>query len=235
MLVLSSKPFAHASEPWVVRAVEYRPVFEAQQPLQFRLRFSPMVTLATRRGERGALTNLVEHIRREDTSRRTLDDIVDEAARRWLMARAQSAGFALSEYACGNYQNASALQYRSGRRYLVPSIDVEGTLTVTDPGMFLATQLQGIGRARVMPVAACCWRNPSPPPRPDPRPNLASAACSAARFATAMSQAPASELFERLRRLDQSSCKVPHLVRCHRHAGLLALRLPLNEHPTGFG
>lgn len=148
VLVLSNKPFARASEPWMVRTIEYRPVFEAQQPLQFRLRFSPMVTLATRRGERGALTNLVEHIRREDTSGRTLDDIVDEAARRWLTARAQPAGFALGEYACGNYQNASALQYRSGRRYLVPSIDVEGTLTVTDPGLFLATHLQGIGRAR---------------------------------------------------------------------------------------
>jgi hypothetical protein len=50
-----------------------------------------------------------------------------------------------------------------------------------------------------------------------------------------MPQAPASGVFERLRRLGQSSCKVPRLVRCHRHADLFALRPQLNEHPTGFG
>lgn len=148
ILVLSSKPFERIDEPWVARIAEYRPAFEAQQRLAFRLRFSPMVSLATKRGERGSLTNLVEQIRRDCTTERTLEGIVNEATHRWLGARAEAAGFALNEYVSSNYQNASAVQHRSQNRYLVPSIDVEGVLTITDPETFLTKQTQGIGRAR---------------------------------------------------------------------------------------
>jgi CRISPR system Cascade subunit CasE len=148
MLVLSKAPFERVKEPWLVRTREYRPTFSAGQKLAFRLRFAPLMSIARGQGQRGAITNIVEHVRRGTPSDRTLDEIVKDAATRWLAPRATAAGFSLESFDAGNYQNASAYQYRSQNRYLVPSIDVEGVLTVVDPEAFHDRQMNGIGRAR---------------------------------------------------------------------------------------
>ncbi|WP_148252066.1 type I-E CRISPR-associated protein Cas6/Cse3/CasE [Aidingimonas lacisalsi] len=142
----------------------FTPVLEVGDQLAFRLRANPTVakSVAGKRGQRADVLMAAKYpfeAGKERTSQACIE-AMDEAARGWLVERAESCGFRLPvEPEVGAYRQ-HALPKSKGRPIRFSSVDYEGLLEVTDPGRLTETLAHGIGRAKAFGCGLIMLRRP---------------------------------------------------------------------------
>lgn len=154
-LILSRRPPQDAHAIFHVDPPKpFRPELQVGQRLRFNLRANATVAKSLVRGVRGKPCDVVmDALRGLPTSDRARQRprVAHEAARRWLATQGERSGFVLD----GDFDHVSVLSYRQlqlRRRGAVSAsvgvLDLEGTLTLTEPHRFLERVAAGFGRAK---------------------------------------------------------------------------------------
>lgn len=145
-LVLSQRCPGDDEGLWEVQTKEYAPRLRTGQRLHFSIRVNPVIK---RRDEEGRQQrhDLVMDLKKNDAGRdQTQAELVQQAARQWLAARAAPNGFELTE---SRLIGESYRQWRfigkGKRRISFSSIDCSGLLTVADTEHFGKALTNGIG------------------------------------------------------------------------------------------
>lgn len=162
--VLSDREPTASQGPLEVQCKSFAPSFATGDQLAFRLRANPTVakSVAGKRGQRADV--LMAAKKPFSPGQRTSDECVkamDQAARDWLQARAEGAGFRLTvdPVVAGYRQHALN---KPGRRDAIQfsSVDYEGLLEVADPGRLIEALSHGLGRAKAFGCGLLLLRRP---------------------------------------------------------------------------
>ncbi|MBB3230788.1 type I-E CRISPR-associated protein Cas6/Cse3/CasE [Halomonas stenophila] len=142
----------------------FSPALDVGDRLAFRLRANPTVakSVVGKRGQRADVLMAAKYPFEAGEARtsQACIEAMDEAARLWLAARAESWGFRLPvEPEVGAYRQ-HALPKDKGRPIRFSSVDYEGLLEVADPGRLIETLAQGVGRAKAFGCGLILLRRP---------------------------------------------------------------------------
>lgn len=132
----------------------FQPALRVGQQVRFSLRANATVAKSLEAGARGKPCDVVmDALRKLPTSERARERprVVQEVGKRWLAMQGQKFGFAVHPDDEGvNVMAYRQLQLR--RRGATPArvgvLDLEGVLTVTEPGRFSERIAAGFGRAK---------------------------------------------------------------------------------------
>lgn len=152
--VLSRRqPYDH-SGLWQIDKKPYKPALMIGDRLAFKLRVNPIVTRKGEANGRSKRHDVVMDAKRQmnwktipKDQHPMLADLAQKAGVRWLQARAERLGCRFEE------KTLRADGYRTwrqtvGKRIELSMMDLEGTLTVTNPGLLSAALFNGVGPAK---------------------------------------------------------------------------------------
>ena len=133
---------------WKVESRPLRPALQPGDRLRFSLRANPVVT------RDGSRHDLVMDLKK-DLAKRGVPKadwpseaaLAQQAGERWLTRRAADHGFA-PEHVLVVRHEVLTFPKPSGAQVRLAVCDFEGTLSVTDPALFLAMLRQGLGPAK---------------------------------------------------------------------------------------
>ncbi|MFN8669400.1 MAG: type I-E CRISPR-associated protein Cas6/Cse3/CasE [Gemmatimonadaceae bacterium] len=154
-LVLSRRPPHDAHAIFHLDAPKpFHPSLRVGQRLRFSLRANATVAKKLVKGARGKPCDVVMdmlHALPPADRARERPRVAQEAATRWLTGQGERSGFVL-EPAADHLQVMSYRQLQLRRRGATPArvgvLDLEGTLTITEPDRFLERMGAGFGRAK---------------------------------------------------------------------------------------
>lgn len=137
---------------WKAESKEYDPNIERGARLAFVLRANPAKrdgSDGVSRGKRHDIVMIEKRRLHEAGAEVATGAVVQEAGAAWLLERAPRSGFGIvdGQLRVDGYQQHRFLKGRGGE-VTISSLDYEGILTVTDPQLFRATLLDGIGPAK---------------------------------------------------------------------------------------
>lgn len=145
-LVLSRRRPGDDDGLWQVQTKEYAPRLSAGQHLNFSIRINPVVKRrddAGRQQRHDLVMDLKKNGAGPDESQA---ELVQQAARQWLGARAARNGFELSENSLlGEAYRQWRFTGKGSRRISFSSLDCSGLLTITDIERFKRALTRGIG------------------------------------------------------------------------------------------
>ena len=148
-MVLSARKPAETPLFEHIETQPFDPELQAGDQLAFVLRANATrtVTEGTRKRHRDVVMEALHPIAGAERAARRLE-VAQQAGHDWLVGQGARAGFTVE----GCHVTAYAVRDLPGRagkgRPRFGVIDLEGTLRLTDPTMFLARQAQGFGRAK---------------------------------------------------------------------------------------
>ncbi len=151
-LVVSPEEPVAPSPAWIVEIKPYVPEVVGGQKLAFSLRANPVIRRRTDDGRQRRDDVVMDAKRRFQEARPgepvPMPGLIHRSGTAWLAARAQRLGFAIEAgmVRCDGYR-----QHRLSRREApvrFSTVDMEGLLTVTDPGRFIETLYTGIGPSK---------------------------------------------------------------------------------------
>ncbi len=154
---LSERQPADRNGTWEVQSRPFAPKLRAGQRLGFMLRANPTRAACDPKTGKHHRHDVVMAAKRRlketepDRSRwPTEPDLVREAGLVWLAQRAERCGFEFTpgEVMADGYRQQVFRKTKVARPIQISTIDYGGTLTVTDPGAFVAALQGGIGPAK---------------------------------------------------------------------------------------
>lgn len=150
-LTLSARPPDDRHGLFEVESKPFEPALAVGDRLRFALRASFSLSLPAERGQRGKRVDPVAHALAalpEGERAKHRVAVQREVAMRWLSAQGARTGFRLDhleEIAADDWR---ILPRGERKPASFPILDLDGRLTVEDPGLFLAALMAGFGRAR---------------------------------------------------------------------------------------
>ena len=139
---------------WDIATKDYRPKIAQDQSLGFSLRANPVITRADANG-RSVRNDLVMDLKkgmdwqaRKPSERESMTVLEQQAGERWLGARLDRYGARLNSLKADGYRRHRS--HKPGQKAAIrySTLDLRGTLTVTDPERFLNALFHGIGPAK---------------------------------------------------------------------------------------
>lgn len=145
-LVLSQRKPGDSEGLWNIQTKAFAPRLQTGQRLRFSVRVNPVIK---RRDESGKQIrhDLVMDLRKRDPDADTSQaELVQQAARQWLSARAEPNGFAIhADSLIGEAYRQWRFSGKGGRSIRFSSIDCTGLLTIADVERFQALLTTGLG------------------------------------------------------------------------------------------
>lgn len=154
---LSERRPADRNGTWIVESKEYAPQLRTGQRLRFMLRANPTRAAWDPKTERHHRHDVVMAVKRRlkeaepDRARWPAEaELVQEAGLAWLAQRAERCGFTFTpgQVLADGYRQQVFKKHQVARPIQISTIDYTGTLTVTDPEVFLGALQAGIGPAK---------------------------------------------------------------------------------------
>lgn len=140
---------------WQIEQRDYRPQLQAGQRLAFSLRANPTITRKNSNTGKHQRHDLVMDIktktgwRKRPQEQRPLQTAIwQQAGEQWLAPRLQRAGAKLEIVSAEHYQQHKERKKHQKTAISYSSLDLKGTLIITDPGRFLPLLTEGIGPAK---------------------------------------------------------------------------------------
>lgn len=149
-------------ELWHIEPKPYAPKIQAGMQLAFMLRVNP---IRAKRDEKGkqhrhdvvmeAKTRLreqsIQHVPHDcGDEPKSLAAIVQEEGSNWLLARTENCGLDINpdHIRVDGYQQHRVFKGKANKPITFSTLDINGILTVTDPGRFTEVLFKGIGPAK---------------------------------------------------------------------------------------
>lgn len=150
------------SELWHIESKPYEPKIKDGMQLAFMLRVNPIrakrdekgkqhrhdVVMETKTRLREQGIQRVPHDRGDEPN--SLAAIVQEEGSNWLLARTENCGFNINpgHIRVDGYQQHRVFKGKANKPITFSTLDINGILTVTDPGRFTEALFKGIGPAK---------------------------------------------------------------------------------------
>ena len=145
-LVLSRRRPGDDDGMWEVQTKAFAPRLRAGQRLHFSIRINPVIKRRDEDGRQHRHDLVMDLKKSADGQDGTQAELVQQAARQWLGARAERNGFDLAESSLiGEAYRQWRFVGKGGRRICFSSIDCSGLLTVADTERFEKALTSGIG------------------------------------------------------------------------------------------
>ena len=148
-----------------IETKDYAPRIRSGQRLAFSLTANPVVARKVEGKKRSAKHDVWMDAKREakgmELAGRELIAHCESRTKQWLVSRAESLGFALSEQllSVDGYFQHQFYRRKGDRAIRFSSIDFKGILDVGDPDRFLRTLFEGVGRSRSFGCGLMLVRN----------------------------------------------------------------------------
>ncbi|MBL3527539.1 MAG: type I-E CRISPR-associated protein Cas6/Cse3/CasE [gamma proteobacterium endosymbiont of Lamellibrachia anaximandri] len=153
--LLSNRQPVDRSGVWQIDQRDYRPQLQTGQLLAFSLRANPVVTRKNVRNGKRQRHDLVMDIktktgwRKQSPAKRPHQAAIwQQAGKQWLEPRLERTGAQLNSITAEHYQQHKESKRNQKAAISYSSLDLSGTLTITDPESFLTLLTQGIGPAK---------------------------------------------------------------------------------------
>lgn len=160
--IVSETPPCNVDSIWSVQVKDYHPLIRTEERLQFTLRFQPLKALLdidkARKGIRGGRVDMVLEARQADALAQNVrgsSEVHSEVACNWLLRREQQSGFRIDpddlvvhRYSIAPHPKHAQIVDREQSQIKLSTMDVRGSLTVTDNQAFLTALFKGVGRGR---------------------------------------------------------------------------------------
>ncbi len=139
---------------WDIQTKDYQPKLSEGQMLGFSLKANPVVTRTNSEG-RSVRNDVVMDLKKstgwgeqKPEKRASQDVLVQQAGERWLNERLDRRGARLDSLRADGYRRHQS--YKRGQKAAIrySTLDLQGTLTVTDPKRFQEVLFYGIGPAK---------------------------------------------------------------------------------------
>jgi CRISPR system Cascade subunit CasE len=152
--IVSKREPVDSHSVWEIHTKTYRPKLEVGQRYSFLLTANAVLTRTVdgKQYRHDVVMDLKKRLMSE-AQRIELPSqtaVVEQAGREWLTSRAQVNGFAVkpAQIAVDGYRQHVYEKGKQGSSIRLSSLDFQGILTIADPGVFLKTLYEGIGRAK---------------------------------------------------------------------------------------
>lgn len=139
---------------WQIDQREYQPKLCNEQKLAFSLRANPVITRKDPLGKRKR-HDLVMDLKKQNgwketppSDRSPLYELVQQAGETWLSSRLERGGARLDTLNTEGYLQHQTPKKGQAKPIRYSTLDLTGTLTVSDPGVFAQTLYWGIGPAK---------------------------------------------------------------------------------------
>ena len=167
-LVLSRRRPTLHSPVFDVNTQDFAPNLSIGDRLVFSLVANPAINRTARAPEGGirrhdVVMDALKSIEKGDARRAARPQIIELAARAWLLRRAETSGFALAEpkrLHVDQYESIQIGRGSSAAPIRVSVLRFNGLLEVTDPARFLEAIAFGFGRARAFGCGLMLIRRP---------------------------------------------------------------------------
>lgn len=152
--VLSHRMPAIENPSWHVDWREYHPRLHSGQRLAFNLRANPVITRKEPSGARKRHDLVMDLKRQSDWKNRPakecelLYELVQQAGNTWLSPRLEQSGAKLETLGAEGYIQHQNHKKGQSKPIRYSTLDLSGTLTVTDPEALISTLCHGIGPAK---------------------------------------------------------------------------------------
>ena len=137
-----------------VQSKPYNPVIAEGDTFGFTLRANPIVSRKVE-GKKNSIQHDVmmdakHRAKADNVSPVVMNEMIDQAARRWLLERTEGIGIELQDSALmfDGYQKHKFYKARDGKAINISTVDYQGLLTVSDVDVFKQALFTGIGRAK---------------------------------------------------------------------------------------
>ena len=152
-LVSQRKP-ADRHGLWEVQTKDYRPKLSEGQSLGFSLRVNPVITRTDKDG-RSVRNDLVMDLKKsvgwqdqKPSERESMDALEQRAGEQWLGVRLDRHGARLDNLKADGYRRHRSRKHGQKAMIRYSTLDLRGSLTVTDPERLRAALFHGIGPAK---------------------------------------------------------------------------------------
>lgn len=139
---------------WHVETKEYQPQLRDGQKLVFSLRANPVITRSDSQG-RSKRNDLVMDIKKQTfwsksdpKDRPSLTELIQQAGEQWLSSRQEKIGAHIDTLVADGYHRHQSYKRRQKNPIRYSTLDLRGTLTVTDSERLRTALLRGIGPAK---------------------------------------------------------------------------------------
>jgi len=152
--LVSRREPSHCDNLWEIETKDYTPQLRTGQSLAFCLRANPVVTRKDDAGK-SRRNDLVMDIKKQTSwqtmpliKRPPMASLVQEAGEQWLAKRQTKVGAKVDAVRADGYLQHSS--YKRGQKKTIrySTIDLQGTLTISDPEKFRNALFHGIGPAK---------------------------------------------------------------------------------------
>lgn len=152
--LLSARQPQDRENLWEVETKPYTPQLQAGQQLAFDLRANPVVTRSGKDGK-SHRNDLVMDIKTQlgwkrlpANDRPPLAQLIQQAGEQWLSQRQQVLGASIQNLRADAYQQHRSHKRGQEKPIRYSTLDLQGTLTITDVAAFQNTLFNGIGPAK---------------------------------------------------------------------------------------
>lgn len=153
--LLSRRRPSDATGLWHIEPKDFRPQLKPGDRLAFSLRANPVISRKDTNGNRSKRHDLVMDIKTRigwkdlpAPERPPVAEIWQQAGEEWLQPRLEKSGAKLDTLVADGYTLHRDKKNSTGQTIRYSSVDLRGTLTVTDPAPFILILNQGIGPAK---------------------------------------------------------------------------------------
>jgi len=151
-LILAVRPPSDPHELFDLEYKPFAPVLHAGQHLEFDLRANPVVSSATKPGQRGKRHDVVMNalsklVPAERAAAR--EKAISEASAAWLARKGETSGFSIDpdRLYIDRYERVR-IPHSDARVVIFSALTFQGVLIVDEPARFLASVLGGFGAAK---------------------------------------------------------------------------------------
>ena len=152
--ILSERKPENLRNLFDIETKNYDPVIRKDGSFIFKLRMNPVITRKSPGKKNSVKHDIRMNYKKEGISRGLKGDLlkgfIDNQVKEWLTGKSGGYGFTpeaeslvISRYTLHKFRKS-----REGRAVQFSSLDFEGILTVTEPGLFRDVLFSGLGRAR---------------------------------------------------------------------------------------
>ena len=150
-MALSARPPEPVPDLFDVDFKPFEPALAHGDRLGFTLRANPVVSRVATPGQRGkrhdVVMDVLRHVPEQDRAAARFE-IATQAGLAWLTRQGAVHGFAPDHVGVDGYETVRVPRDEGRKPVQFSQLEFTGTLTVTDPAVFLSALATGFGRAR---------------------------------------------------------------------------------------
>lgn len=152
--VISKRQPSDLQGQWKIETKDYKPKLHSGQALAFSLRANPVVTRKDE-GGKPKRNDLVMDLKKQTSwqdkavnDRASLPALVQQAGEQWLSSRLKRHGAQFNNLQADGYQQHRSHKRGQDKPIRYSTLDLQGTLTVSDPERLRKALFHGIGPAK---------------------------------------------------------------------------------------